>query len=331
MHRRAWFLTALALGLVACAGSQRKSEPPPAPTPPTEPMAWVPADASVVARVALEPFRASSMWTLWSELEARSPAVTSFVDIALVDEVTLGGYIEEKPAGGSLPPPRFVAVLRGRFGAGYLAKLAASQGLVVKPRGLLQVVERPQEHWAQVSPELLLSFAPALAERMVARAAEGPDVAVRKGVLYQTLAKGVSFEAADLALLAEDKSGAGRAALREQGVPGRVNRMTEELVRGGLSIDMGKQIVVKVLAEAPDAAKAQSVQQLVTDTLDSLGSNMFVALFGLRPLVTAFKATSEGSFVHVEGSVPESDLEPVLRKLSTMIQLAAESGVAPAP
>jgi hypothetical protein len=334
MGRRLWVL--LALFMLACAGSQKPAEPPPPPAPPTEPGAWLPADANVVARVVLEPFRGTPLWKLWTDVSRSGQPFTDFIDLSLVDEITLGGHLEEAPAGAPAASPdaplarhqpRFVAAVRGRFGAGYLAGLATSHQLAVQQRGQLALIARPDEVWCQITPELILAFSPDLTEQVVARASAGPGFPVREGVLYKSLAGRVGFEAADLALLAEDTSGAGKEALRTQS--SRLANLADDVQRAGLSVDMGTDVLVKAVAETPDAAKAEALHQSVAQTLDSLGRNLFVGILGLRPVVTALKPSSEANFVKVDGSIASADLTPVLNRLSSMLELAAQAGTAP--
>jgi hypothetical protein len=333
-----WLSLVLAL-VAACAGAQKKAEPPPPPAPPTELVAWLPADSNVVARVTLEPFRSTPLWSLWTDLSRSEQPFTGFIDLALVDEIMLGGRLEEAADGApsitaqqplARHKPHFVAAVRGRFGAGYLAGLAASNQLAVQQRGPIALVARPDEVWSQISPDLLIAFSPDLTEQVVARASAGPGAPVRDGVLYKTLAARVGFDGADLALLAEDTSGAGKEALRTQS--SRLANLAEDVQRAGLSVDMGTDVLVRAIAETPDATRAQGLHQSVAQTLESLGRNLFVGILGLRPVVTALKPSSEANFVKVDGSIASADLTPVLNRLSSMLQLAAQAdGAPPAP
>jgi hypothetical protein len=295
-------------------------------------MAWMPSDADVVGRVTLEPFRKTEMWAMWTELQADSQPFMSFIDLALVDEVMLGGRLEgQKPEtlaeGSDSPPsprrPSFVSVIRGRFGADYLAKLAVKHQLTPQQRGLLTVYTRPQESWAQLTPELLLVFSADRADAVVARAGQGDAVALRSTPLYQSLAARLKFETAHLAMMAEDTSGAGRDMLRAQGAPSSIGSLADDVVRAGLSVDVGSEISVSAVAETPDGAQAQALQQRVNHTLDALGRNLIVGILGLRPVIGALKTSNEQNFVTVRGSIPEADLAPALHKLSTMLQMAS--------
>ena len=335
-----WLALGCALVLAACSHKPKVESAPPPPKPPTEPLAWVPDDANVVGRVALEPFRKTEMWAMWSELQRDNQPFMSFIDLALVEEVTLGGKLEgQQPdstaqaSSEGLPSarrPSFVSVIRGRFGADYLAKLAVKHQLTAQQRGLLTVYARPQEQWAQLSPELLLVFSADRADAVVARAGQGDGVALRKTALYQSLAARLAFETADLALIAEDTSGAGRQMLREQGAPSSLGALADDVTRAGISVDVGPEVGVAAVAETPDGAQAQELQQRVTRTLDALARNLIVGILGLRPVISALKTSNEQNFVTVRGNIPQADLTPALRKLSTMLQMAsAASGQQP--
>jgi hypothetical protein len=57
-----------------------------------------------------------------------------------------------------------------------------------------------------------------------------------------------------------------------------------------------------------------------------------VGILGLRPVVTALKPSREANFVKVDGNIALADLTPVLNRLSSMLQLAAQAdGAPPAP
>ena len=111
--------------------------------------------------------------------------------------------------------------------------------------------------------------------------------------------------------------------LREQGARAGIVGLTDDVVRAGLSVDVGPDVTVVAVAETPDGAQAQALQQRVTDTLTALSRNLLVGILGLRPVVGALKTTSEQNFVTVRGTIPQVDLEPALRKLSAMLQMAS--------
>jgi hypothetical protein len=334
--RAAAIAALFALSFAACAGKQVRVEapPPPPPKPPTAPLAWMPSDVNVVGRVVLAPFRATELWTMWSDTQREKTPFMSFIDAALIDEVALGGLLEgREPEGieGDVKKPSFVAAIRGRFGEGYLAKLAAQEKLVAKPAGLLTLYARPHESWAQVSPDLLLAFSSDREARVVARASEGDGVPLREAVLFQTLGAKVAFESADLAVLAEDTSGVGREILRKQGRRVGIGPLADDVLRAGLSIDMGSEVLVSAVAETADPAHAQELERSVSDTLAALGRNLIVGMLGLRPIVSALKPTVEQNFVTVRGSIRQTDLEPALRKLGTMLQMASAGSAQPTP
>lgn len=324
-----------ALSLAACGGKQVRVEvPPPPPKPPTAPLAWIPADVNVVGRVVLEPFRSTELWTMWNDTQREKTPFMSFIDSALIDEVVLGGSLEgQKPEGIEGDPQKqsFVAAIRGRFGEGYLAKLAAEQKLVAKPAGLLTIYTRPNESWAQVYPDLLLAFSADREARVIARASEGDGVPLRSAAMYQALGAKVAFESTDLALLAEDTSGAGRDALRKQGARVGIGPLADDVLRAGISIDMGSDVVVAAVAETADPMQAQALERSVKETLAALGRNLIVGILGLRPVVGALKPAVEQNFVSVRGSIRQTDLEPALRKLTTMLQMASAGNAQPSP
>jgi hypothetical protein len=329
-RRRALCLSMWCALVLAACGKQNKVETvPPPPKPPTEPLAWLPSDANVVGRVELAPFRQSSLWPMLDELQPGEHSFSSFIDIDLIDEVTLGGKLEgqkDEPQGDAPPDPKkpsFVSVIRGRFGDTYLANVALKQQLAPQQKGLLTIYARKQESWAQLAPDLLLVFSPDREAQVVERAGQGDGVAVRSTALYQALASKIAFDSADLVVIAEDTTGMGRDALRKQSARVGIAPLADDVTRAGLSVDLGNDVAVVAVAETPDNAQAEQLKKRVTDTLTALSRNLIVGVLGLRPVVGALETSSEQNFVTVRGSIPQADLEPALRKLSTMLQMAS--------
>jgi|GEM_PF-6301306 len=319
------FMASLSLGLLftsfmACGGAKpAPAAPPPPPTPPTEAMAWMPADSMVLGHAVIPPFKGTPFWDFWTSFQASQRHVQFWIDTDLVDEVTLSA----KDLDGQ--QPSFVAVVKGRFGEGYLDGLAARDQLVVQPRGLLRTVTRPEAVWCQLNAELIVAASPERADWLVARASQGPGTPIKDTPLYATLAGKLGFETSALAVLVDDPEGKGKQRLEEDtarlgvGIPSAV---MHEMVRAGLSLQMGTEIGLLAVAEAATPEGARSMRESAEQSLDSLSSNMFVGMFGLRPFVAAIHTENEGNHVLVHARYPATELYALMGKLQSVLGMA---------
>jgi hypothetical protein len=314
----------IALLFTACAGSPKPAAaPPPPPTPPSEPLAWMPEDSTLLAHALIPPFRGTPLWDMWLDLQAKRRQLQFWIDSNLVDELTLGAKGVESPA------PSFIAVVKGRFGAGYLEGLAARDQIPGQERGLLRVYTRPEATWAQLSPELIVAASPDRAEWLVTRAALGPATPIKDGALFRGLAERAAFEQAELALLVEDPEGKGKERLEQNtqrlgmGLPDEV---MDEIVRAGVSVEMGPNVGLVAVGEAATPQGAEQIKRSVEHALNSLANNMFVGMFGLRPFITALHAETQGFHVSVRGSFPQQDLFALLGKLKSILGMAGSRG-----
>jgi hypothetical protein len=333
--RTASWIWGIAL-LVACGGAPKPAPaPPPPPTPPSDPMAWMPEDARLLLHVVAPAFRGTPIWELWTSFQQKRRELQFWFDPELVDELTLAATELETEQ------PKFVAVVRGRFGAGYLDGLAARDHVALEQRGLLRVYARPEGVFSQLSPELILVASSARADWVVARAAQGPGTPVEDGPLFRSLASRVGFGQAELALLLEDPEGKGKQRLEHDSASlgvGLPDAVMAELARAGISVDMGSAegrvpsaVALAAVVESQSAEGAASIRQATERSLESLASNMFVGMFGLRPFVDAIAVGSEGSYVSVRAQYAQADLFALIGKLKNVLGMARAQGGVAAP
>ncbi len=311
----------LALLALACGGAKPKVEVPEPPKPPVEPMAWLPSDASMVGRIVLEPWRATPVWGAWDKVQNKPEAWPSWIDIALVSEISIGGKSDAERR------TSFVAGLKGRFGDGYLAKLAQAEPTATEVHGAWTMYVRGETRWLQTSATTLVVCSADYAAEVAARATRGgEEMAVASGPLFTSLNERLQFMAADLALMAEDASGESQRLLQRQGQQLGLAPITEELVRAGLSVDLGTTVSLVAAAEAQGEQEAKRLEQSVQQTLEVLSRNLFVGLLGLKPVVAALRASAEGSHVTVRGALAEADVRALLSKAASMLEVAAQQG-----
>src|SRR5947209_3395134 len=93
MTRRAWLVWTLCLGLlVGCSARQSQLEvAPPPPVPPSEPLAWMPADTTLLGHADVTTFRSTPIWDFWNDLQRGPHPLPLWIDEALVDDVTFSG------------------------------------------------------------------------------------------------------------------------------------------------------------------------------------------------------------------------------------------------
>jgi hypothetical protein len=157
-----------------------------------------------------------------------------------------------------------------------------------------------------------------------ARLRAGPEAKVKQGALFAALGDRLRFSEVDLAVLAEDASGERQAAIARRKDQLGLAPLAKDLVRAGVSIDLGGEVVLAAVAEAPDEQGAQALRASVDDTLRTLSRNLFVGILGLRPIVAALQPASEGPFVVVRGAVPEADARALMTKAASMLEVAAQ-------
>ncbi len=315
----AWYLC---FGL-GCGHTPKVQAPEPL-KPPSEPLAWLPEDASLVVRVELAPLRDSPFWKMWNDLQPGSDTFAEWVDLERVDEILLGGRMARERLGS------FVAALKGRFGAGYLTQRALADQTLAEPRGLLTIYKRPDAVWTQVSPELLVVCSPDRLEALVERAGRGPGLPIKNDALYRSLAGRLALEASHLAILAEDPEGEGREALKKHGARFGLAPLLNNVARAGIAIEVGANVVVTAAAETPSVGHALELERSVRNTLEALSLNIIVGVLGLRPALAALKPSTDGNYVYVRGSMAEADVQKLLATFTGMRQ-AAKHGVASGP
>ncbi|MFT3922454.1 MAG: hypothetical protein QM778_07970 [Myxococcales bacterium] len=307
----------------ACGGAKPAAVAPPPPTPPTDAMAWMPEDSMVLGHALIAPFKGTPFWDLWASMQAKQRRLQFWVDSNLVDELTLSAKNVESAQ------PSFVAVVKGRFGEGYLEGLGTREQLVAQQRGLLRLYVRPEAVWCQLNAELILAASADRADWLVARASQGPATPIKDAPLYNALAGRLGFETAELAVLVDDPEGKGKQRLEEDsarfgvGIP---SGMIDEMRRAGVAVDMGPEIALLAVGEAATPEGAQSMRESAEHSLNSLTNNMFVGMFGLRPFVSAIQAENEGNHVKVHAKYLATDLYGLLSKLQSVLGMASGRG-----
>jgi hypothetical protein len=123
-------------------------------------------------------------------------------------------------------------------------------------------------------------------------------------------------------LLAEDREGNRKALAQQRAQRYGLTFSAEELVRGGLSLDMGPTSQLAAVLETTGPAQAEQLRQSLDDTLAVLGGNLFVGLLGLRPLVSALATSNDGKYVAVRGSISQAELDATLERVAGMLDAA---------
>lgn len=317
---RALFLACTMLVGVACGGAKPVVKPVEPPKPPSEPAAWIPDEPNVMGRVVLDPWRRTPLWELWEKqaAAAQEGSWSNLINVALVDEVAAGGRaLKDQPSS-------FVVAVRGRFGPDYLATRAKEKQLAAEPGGPLTFYVIGDTRWVQVLPELLVMCSSDQLPWVRARVTAGSAVKAYQSPLYRAVGERVNFGQADLAVLVDDSSGEARAQLKQQASGVGFAHLADELVRAGLSIDLGTNVTLAAVAESPDSARAEALRKSVDETLTLLQRNLIVGMLGLRPIVTALEPSLDGSFVAVRGVVPEQDVQALLAKAASLLEIAAQ-------
>jgi hypothetical protein len=314
-----WSFSCLLLLSMACGAAKpvAKVEPP---KPPSEPAAWIPDDPSVMGRVLLDPWRRTPLWQLWDKQAASGDASSwaNFINVALIDEIAAGGRAQKDQ------PSSFVAAVRGRFGPDYLATRAKEKQLVAEPGSPLTFYIVGETRWAQVLPELLVMCSTDQMPWVRARATAGPAVKAYESPLYRSVGDRVQFAKADLAVLVDDSSGEARERLKQQASGVGFAHLADELVRAGLSVDLDTNVTMAAVAESADAPRAEALRKSVEETLAILSRNLIVGMLGLRPVVTALQPSVDGVHVAVRGTVPEQDMQALLAKAASLLEIAAQ-------
>ncbi len=292
-------------------------------------LAWLPADSQVVATVKLAPWRNTPLWSIWEDSQTKPNAWHAWIDVGLVDELAMGGELHKGETEGE-NKGSFVAALKGRFGEGYLTKLAARDQSPVEKHGAWTFYSAQDVRWLQTAPGVIVVCSPDRAAFVAARATEGGEtVPAADRALMSSLAGRLNVASADLALMAEDSTGQGKTELEKQGAQLGLSPLARDLLRAGLAIDMGEMVALSLAAETPDPASAQRLKANVDETLAGFSRNMFVVLLGVRPLIDALQASYEGNHVTVRGSLAAADVNALLSKAASMLEIAADGGRAP--
>ncbi len=330
--REGWALGLLAL-LAACAGARPRPDQVELPKPPTNALAWLPAESQVIARVHLPPWRDTPLWASWEEAQAKATAWPTWIDVELVDEVAIGGDLGTgalsgaKAGGDPGAQGSFVAGIKGRFGEGYLAKLAARDRTPLEKHGAYAFYVAQQVRWLQTAPGMIVVCSPDRAAHVAARATEGGEaVAIAEHPLVRSLGDRLQFTTADLALLADDTHGEGKSQFAKQGGQLGLAPLARDVIRAGLSVGLGNTVTLALAAETPDAASAAELKVAVDGTLLRFSRNLFVGLLGLGPLIESLRASHEGSHVAVRGALPEADVRALLSKAASLLEVAVKRG-----
>ncbi len=312
--------------LAGCAGktpAAAKIEPP---KPPVTGLAWLPAESQLVARVNLAPWRTTPLWSLWEKSKDRPNAWPTWIDLSLVDELAIGGELGN-PEQIDRRRGRFVAAVKGHFGEGYLDKLAARDHTPVEKHGAYTFYVVQEVRWLQTAPDVIVVCSSDRADYVASRAKEGGEtIAVAQRPLVHSLGDRLSLTTSDLSLMADDRAGVGKAEIEKNGAQFGLGPLARDVVRAGLSVDLGNTVALALSAETPDAASAAQLKAAVDETLSAFSRNMFVALLGLRPLIETLKASTEGSHVMVRGALPEAEVQALFSKAASMLEVAAQGG-----
>lgn len=324
--RVSWLLL-LTFVLSCAARNQAPAATPVPPAPPREAWAWIQKDVSFAGQIVLNPFRGTPLWNLWVNARKDQPAFGTLIDPEKIERVVFGG--EDHGAA----TPSFVATLEGQFGAGSVDAAALKQNLAKEQHGLLTVYRSGEIAVAQVYPELIVVSSLDKLQWLASRNALTVPVEAREGALYTSLAARIALDSADFAMLAEDRSGEAKAMAEQQAQRYGFALSAADLVRGGVSVDLGQPTQLKAAVETTGAAQAQALQSTAANALAGLSNNMFVGLLGLRPLVSALSATQDGNHVLVAGAVQQEDFNRALERLAGMLSvaLARHVPVSPAP
>lgn len=318
MKRRVLLRAALVLALAGAALGCAHKQPvtPPRPTPPTDPLSWVPEESSVIGHVHLDALRDTPLWKpMWSEV-TRQQRIASWVDLAKIEAITFGG------TGKTRQDTAYIAALVGRFDPAELRTLAARDGVAPEARGLLTVYRRPDGDWAQISERLIVTCTPNRLEALVARASAGAGRKIEESALYRSLADRVDLMGAHLAVIAEDREGDQRAAFDRRAATFGLGSIARDASRVGVALTAGRTYQVLGAAEAESSARAQSLASSVRNALDGFAGNILVRALGVSGLIGALQTTQDGNYVLVRGALPEGELNAVLGRLSGAMELA---------
>lgn len=321
MRRRTLLALGLMCAVLGCAGAQRKVEQPVPPKPPEEPWAWLPATATVLGHLDVDVLRESQLWPLWRELKGEQ-RIASWVEIGKIRHVTFAGF------GHSLEDASYVVAIEGRFAADELQTLAVRHQVAPELRGLLTIYRRPEAIWTQITPKLIVVCSPDRLEELVARAGAGPGTPVKDAPLYRSLAPHVGIERAHIGLLADDPEGKRRALVDRQASRLGLGSIVREAERVGASLDVGATYHLTALAEAADGTRAGLLEADVRDRLDALSSNFMVRILGVARLLETLRVASDGSHVFVRAAIPEQELNPLLHRLQSVLDIAGGAAAA---
>lgn len=319
-------LFCLLLAVAACASKQPPAPALPAvPVPPKEPWAWLPEDGTFVGQLVLEPFRGTPLWSLWENARKDQRALGDLIDPAKIERAVFSGV------GKGQDTPSFVAALTGKFGEGSVAAAAARQNIAAETQGLITIYRYDQVAVAHVYPELIVACSFDKLAWLGERSSQGPAVKVQESALYKSLAPRVAMGTADFALIAEDPSGDAKAVAERQAQRYGLAVSASDLVRAGVSIDLGPMTQLGAVVETTNPQAAQALKGSAEATLSGLSNNIFVGLLGVKPLVAALRASNDGNYVAVAGSVKLEDLNRALDRVAGMLGVAMSGSTVPAP
>ncbi|HEX5660244.1 MAG TPA: hypothetical protein VFX59_23780 [Polyangiales bacterium] len=309
--RTAWAVAVMML--LACG---RPSETPrELPKPPLDPWAWLPADSTIVGKVALTDLRKTQLWPLWAEVE-KEQRIDAWVPLDKVDRLTFGG------TGQTVDNLSYVAALEGTFSLLELSALAKQDNTPRERHGILTFYRRPDSLWTQVDESLIIVCTPDRVMQVADRAVAGPGTPVKDAALYKTLADRVALPVAHVALMAEDPEGKGRAMLDQHAEQYGLGQFTQDAKRLGFSVEITADYRIVAVAETTDDERAQALETATREKLGSIANNMFVRMLGLGGMVSRMRVSGDQHFVFVRGAVPEVDFNAAVDRLHRMLSVA---------
>ena len=271
------------------------------------------ASAMVMGEVRLAPLRDTVVWQLWRHAQDRLQDGTDWVELGLVERVVFSGTEEAGAA------PSFIVALDGTFGEGYLES-RVNDGPPPEQRGPLAFYRLGELYWAQVYPELLLGCTEDRLEQVASSWADSAAARAKDSALYRSMVERLKPNDATIVLLVDGEDPARRKLLgrtaRQNGVD-----VGDGVRRAGVAITMGPQIGLRGLAELESAGEAQRLQTQLAASIDAASSNLLLAVFGLRPLLSALQVTSLENFVQLSAELPREDLFAILGKLKNLVEL----------
>lgn len=300
---------------------------PSAPAPP-DPLQLLPRDAFAVVDVDLDRLRASAYyqealrWYLsQSSIDAdRRDLVHRVLDAT--HHAVIGALRPAAPG----RDPEWVVVTQGRYEPGQLrrimtighnaAKVGKSGGRPVFVSGDIQAVELPGPTW-------LFTEGPRARASLDRSGDAAPDSSPLDRPALRAVADRVGFGRAALTAVAEvppelrSEVGDGRWFARETG---------QALRTAGLRLAFEQGADVRLVVGTADGPSAVVLARRVEELLQWAEGNMFIAMFGLRPLLEATQVRADGSpnvVLHLH--VDDAQVRSLIGRLESLGSRAIEA------